>query len=244
MSARPESGVNLAGGAGVLWSPALFATVIHDPMKQSAAESSRSHRITSIEQLESIYGTPASSSLFKEIDHISEHYRAFIEKAPFVTVATCGPEGLDCSPRGDPPGFVRVVDEKTLMIPDRRGNNRIDSMRNLVRDPRVSLLFLIPGINETLRINGRAEIVVDPDLCASFAMQEKLPRSVLVITVERIYFQCQKALVRSHLWDAESQIARSELPSTGKILQALSENAIDGEQYDRDYPERLKRTIY
>ena len=244
MSAWLELGVNLAGGTGVLWSPALSATVIHDPMKQSAAENSRSHRSTSIEQWECIFGTPASGSLVKEIDHISEHYRAFIEKAPFVTIATCGPEGLDCSPRGDPPGFVRVADEKTLMIPDRRGNNRIDSMRNLVRDPRISLLFLIPGINETLRINGRAEIVVDPDLCASFAMQEKLPRSVLVITVERIYFQCQKALVRSHLWDAESQIARSELPSTGKILQALSENAIDGEQYDRDYPERLKRTIY
>ena len=213
-------------------------------MKQSAARNSPPHRVTSIEQLESVYGTPASSSLVKEIDHISEHYRAFIEKAPFVTVATCGPEGLDCSPRGDPPGFVRVVDEKTLMIPDRRGNNRLDSMRNLVRDPRISLLFLIPGINETLRINGRAAIVVDPNLCESFAMQGKLPRSVLVVTVGRIYFQCQKALVRSHLWDAEAQIARSELPSTGKILQALSGNSIDGEKYDRDYPERLKNTIY
>ena len=117
-------------------------------------------------------------------------------------------------------------------------------MRNLVRDPRISLLFLIPGINETLRINGRAAIVVDPNLCESFAMQGKLPRSVLVVTVGRIYFQCQKALVRSHLWDAEAQIARSELPSTGKILQALSGNSIDGEKYDRDYPERLKNTIY
>jgi len=205
---------------------------------------SPSHRVTSTEQLESIYGDPPPTSLLKEIDYISEHYRAFIEKAPFVTVATCGPQGLDCSPRGDPPGFVRVADEKTLMIPDRRGNNRIDSMRNLVRDPRISLLFLIPGINETLRINGRAEIVIDPDMCASFAMQGKLPRSVLVVTVERIYFQCQKALVRSRLWDVEAQIPRSELPSTGKILEALSENAIDGEEYDRNYPDRLKKTIY
>ncbi len=244
MSAWLEPGVNLAGGTGVIWSPALSATVIHDPMKQSAAGIFPSRRVTSIEQLESIYGTPASSSLFKEIDHISEHYRAFIEKAPFVTVATCGPEGLDCSPRGDPPGFVRVADEKTLMIPDRRGNNRIDSMRNLVRDPRISLLFLIPGINETLRINGRAEIVVAPDLCASFAMQGKPPRSVLVVTVERIYFQCQKALVRSRLWDVEAQIPRSELPSTGKMLEALSEGDFDGAEYDRSYPARLKSTIY
>ena len=213
-------------------------------MTQSVTGVSPSRRVTSTEQLESIYGDPPPTSLLKEIDYISEHYRAFIEKAPFVTVATCGPQGLDCSPRGDPPGFVRVADEKTLMIPDRRGNNRIDSMRNLVRDPRISLLFLIPGINETLRINGRAEIVIDPDMCASFAMQGKLPRSVLVVTVDRIYFQCQKALVRSRLWDVEAQIPRSELPSTGKILEALSENAIDGEEYDRNYPDRLKKTIY
>jgi PPOX class probable FMN-dependent enzyme len=213
-------------------------------MDESAAGMARPHRVTSIEQLESIYGDPRTTSLIKEIDHISDHYRAFIEKAPFVTVATCGPEGLDCSPRGDPPGFVRVVDEKTLMIPDRRGNNRIDSMRNLVRDPRISLLFLIPGVNETLRINGRADIVVDAELCASFATRGKLPRSILVVTVERIYFQCQKALVRSRLWDIEAQIPRSELPSTGKILEALSEGGFDGAEYDRSYPERLKRTIY
>ena len=213
-------------------------------MTQSVTGVSPSHQVTSIEQLESIYGDPPPSSLVKEIDYISQHYRAFIEKTPFVTVATCGPEGLDCSPRGDPPGFVRVADEKTLMIPDRRGNNRIDSMRNLVRDPRISLLFLIPGVNETLRINGRAEIVIDPDMCASFAMQGKLPRSVLVVTVERIYFQCQKALVRSRLWDVEVQVPRSELPSTGKILEALSDNAINGEEYDRNYPDRLKKTIY
>jgi len=213
-------------------------------MKPSQANMPPSQRITTIEELEAIYGDPLPRSLAKEIDHISDHYRAFIEKAPFVTVATCGPEGLDCSPRGDPPGFVRVVDEKTLMIPDRRGNNRIDSLRNLVRDPRISLLFLIPGVNETMRINGRAEIVVDPGLCASFAMQEKLPRSVLVVTVERIYFQCQKALVRSRLWDAEAQIPRSDLPSTGKMIEALSGQGFDGEEYDRNYPQRMKKTIY
>ena len=194
--------------------------------------------------MEAIYGEPLPRSLVKELDRISDHYRAFIEKAPFVAVATCGPEGLDCSPRGDPPGFVRVVDEKTLMLPDRRGNNRIDSLRNLVRDPRISLLFLIPGVNETMRINGRADIVVDADLCESFAVGGKLPRSVLVVTVDRIYFQCQKALVRSRLWDPEAQIARSDLPSTGKMLEALSENEFDGEEYDRNYSKHMRKTIY
>ena len=213
-------------------------------MKQPADAASPSNRITSIDALESVYGAPLTRSLAKEIDHISPHYRAFIEKAPFVTVATCGPEGLDCSPRGDPPGFVRVVDERTVLLPDRRGNNRIDSLRNLVRDPRISLLFLIPGVNETLRINGRAGISVDPDLCASFAMQGKLPRSVLVVSVERVYFQCQKALVRSRLWDAEAQISRSELPSTGAMLEALSGNDFDGEEYDRNYPTHMQKTIY
>lgn len=213
-------------------------------MNDSQPKTSAVRPVTSIEELEAIYGEPAPRSLAKELDHISGHYRAFIERAPFVAVATVGPEGLDCSPRGDPGGFVRVVDEKTLMLPDRRGNNRVDSLRNLVRDPRISLLFLIPGVNETMRINGRAEIDVDPDLCASFSMQGKAPRSVIVITVDRIYFQCQKALVRSRLWDPEARIARSELPSTGEMLEALSDGDFDGDAYDRDYPQQLQKTIY
>jgi PPOX class probable FMN-dependent enzyme len=130
------------------------------------------------------------------------------------------------------------------MIPDRRGNNRIDTLRNLVRDPRVSLLFLVPGVGETLRINGRATISVDPDLCASFDMNGKTPRSVIVVTVERVYFQCQKALARSRLWDPEARIERKELPSAGDILQKLSKNDFDGDAYDKNYPERLKKTIY
>lgn len=213
-------------------------------MSRSIADISPTHRVTSAAQLEALYGTPNKTSLIKEIDHISEHYRAFIESAPFVVVATSGPEGLDCSPRGDPAGFVRVVDDKTVLIPDRRGNNRMDSMRNILRDPRISLLFLIPGINETLRLNGRAEIVVDPELCDSFAIRGKAARSVLVVTVERIYFQCQKALVRSRLWSAEAQIPRSALPSTGKMLEALSRGEVDGDEYDRGYPARLEKTIY
>jgi uncharacterized protein len=202
------------------------------------------HRITTQEQLDALYGKPAEAPLIKEIDFISDHYRAFIDKAPFVVLATVGPEGVDCSPRGDPPGFVRVRDAKTVLIPDRRGNNRIDSLRNIVRDPRISLLFIIPGIGNTLRINGRAEISTDPDLGASFAVRGKAPKAVLVVTAERVYFQCPKALVRSRLWSADAQIARSELPSTGEILQALSKGRIEGAAYDAAYPRRLEETIY
>jgi PPOX class probable FMN-dependent enzyme len=200
--------------------------------------------ITTLEQLDALYGTPVQAAVAKEIDYISDHYKAFIDKAPFVVVATVGPEGLDCSPRGDPAGFVRVRDAKTVLIPDRRGNNRVDSLRNLVRDPRISLLFMIPGIGNTLRINGRAVISIDPELCASLAMQGKTPRCVLVVTAERVYFQCPKALVRSRLWSQDAQIARSELPSTGEILEALTNRGIDGAAYDAAYPKRLEETIY
>ena len=203
-----------------------------------------SHRITTAAQLDALYGAPAPRSLTKEIDYISASYRRFIEAAPFVVVATSGPEGLDCSPRGDPPGFVRVRDDRTVLIPDRRGNNRIDTLRNLIEDPRVSLLFLIPGVGETLRINGRAEIVTDPALCTSFEMQAKAPVSVLAVTAERVYFQCPKALVRSRLWSAKAQVPRSELPSSGEILAEITCGRIDGGAYDRAYPQRLKDTLY
>ncbi len=200
--------------------------------------------VSTIVELEAIYGEPLAQSLVKEIDYISDHYRAFIERSPFMVLASVAEEGLDCSPRGDPAGFARVVDKKTVMIPDRRGNNRIDTLRNIVRDPRVSLLFLVPGVGETLRINGRAQISVDPELCASFDMNGKTPRSVIIVTADRVYFQCQKALARSRLWDPEAQIERTELPTAGKILQALSTEEFDGEAYDKNYPERLKKTIY
>src|SRR5712672_3880536 len=155
------------------------------------------HRVTSIAQLEALYGLPAGASMFKEIDHVSAEYRAFIAAAPFFALASNGPEGIDCSPRGDDPGFLPVADPKTLMIPDRRGNNRIDSLRNIVRDPRVSLLFLIPGVSETIRVIGRAAITTDPALLESFVFAGKTPRSIIVVSVESIYFQCAKAIIRS-----------------------------------------------
>jgi uncharacterized protein len=202
------------------------------------------HTVTTVEQLEAIYGHPAGASVWKEIDHINNGYRAFIEAAPFFALSTCGPEGVDCSPRGDDPGFVRVADDKTLMVPDRRGNNRIDSLRNIVRDPRVSLLFLIPGVGETLRVIGRASISTDPTLLDSFIFAGKMPRSVLVVKVESVYFQCSKAIIRSKLWDPSRVIDRSALPSNGTVLAEITKGREGGEEYDRTYPERLKATIY
>ena len=202
------------------------------------------HRVTSVAQLEALYGLPAGAAVFKEIDHVNAEYRAFIEAAPFFALATSGPDGLDCSPRGDPAGFVLVHDEKTLLIPDRRGNNRIDSLRNLVHDPRVALLFLIPGCSETIRVIGRVKISVDPALCKSFVMEGKTPRCVLVVAVERVYYQCAKAIVRSKLWDPATQIDRKSLPSSGTILAGITGGRIGGPEHDRGAPERLKATIY
>ena len=194
--------------------------------------------------LEAIYGEVSPGAIAKEIDYIHPHYRAMIEASPFLVLATVGPEGLDCSPRGDPAGFVRVPDDKTLLIPDRRGNNRIDSLRNIVRDSRVALLFLIPGVGETLRVNGQASISVAPELIEQFPFRGTLPRSVIVVRAERIYFQCPKALVRSELWNPDKHISRKALPSTGTILAEVSAGLVGGEEYDRAYPERLRTTIY
>jgi PPOX class probable FMN-dependent enzyme len=203
------------------------------------------HTITTMAELEAVYSdAPHGPAVLKEIDHINESYRALIAAAPFFALATCGPDGLDCSPRGDPAGFVRVLDDRTLLVPDRRGNNRIDSLRNLIHDPRVALLFMIPGVSETLRVMGRATISTDPELCASFVIQDKIPRSVLVIAVERVFFQCAKAIVRSKLWEAQTKVERSTLPSTGTILAEITNGQHGGPEHDRAYPERVRTTIY
>jgi PPOX class probable FMN-dependent enzyme len=210
-----------------------------------STDGSKSHVISTVAELEALYPDPVyPPAKVKETDRITKAYRALIEASPFFALATSGPGGLDCSPRGDPKGFVRVLDDRTIVVPDRRGNNRIDSLRNLIHDPRVALLFLIPGVSETLRIVGRATISADPDLCASFTMQGKAPRSVLVIAVEQVFFQCAKALVRSRLWDASLHVERSSLPTSGKILAEISGGKLGGEEHDHAYPERLKATIY
>ena len=200
--------------------------------------------LTTVAELEAIYGPANPRSITKEIPFLNEDYRAFVEAAPLIVLATAGEEGLDCSPKGDAPGFVRIIDERTLAIPDRPGNNRIDNLRNIVVDPRVSLLFVIPGVEETLRVNGRGAISNEPDLLASFAVGGKLPRTVILVTIGSVYFHCSKALVRSSLWDPDKFVARSRLPSAGKMLQRLTAGAIDAAAYDREAPAQTQATLY
>ncbi|SMH53124.1 pyridoxamine 5'-phosphate oxidase family protein [Azospirillum agricola] len=200
--------------------------------------------ITDLATLEALYGEPGAPSIAKEVPRLTPGYRALIEASPFLVLATSGPEGLDASPRGDGPGFVRVADERTLLLPDRRGNNRIDSLRNILHDPRVGLLFLVPGVNETLRVNGRAVIDADPDLCGSFAVDGKAPKSVLVVTIDSVFFQCARALLRSHLWDPVAQVPRASLPSTGTLLAEASAGREGGEAYERSLAERIPKTLY
>ncbi|WIY52358.1 pyridoxamine 5'-phosphate oxidase family protein [Devosia sp. YIM 151766] len=202
-------------------------------------------RIISLDQLDALYQpAPAAASTAKIAQSVTPHYRRLIEASPFAALATIGPEGIDCSPRGDKPGFVRIHDDKTLMMPDRRGNNRVDSLRNIVRDPRCALLFLIPGSGTTLRVNGRAYLSIDPAILDSFAVEEKAPRSVIVLDIEEVYFQCARAIIRSELWNPARHVDPASLPSPGQILAAMTENRVGGDGYDQAWPERAKKTMW
>ncbi|MDX7953564.1 pyridoxamine 5'-phosphate oxidase family protein [Lichenihabitans sp. Uapishka_5] len=194
--------------------------------------------------LRALYSAVGEASRVKEVDYLHPVYAAFIKAAPFLVLATSGPVGLDASPRGDAEWLVTILDQHTLLLPDRRGNNRIDSLENILADPRVGLLFLIPGVGETLRVNGSAEILATPALLDRFAVEGKRPRTVLRITVESVFFQCSRAVVRAGLWDPSRFADRASLPSAGDILAALSREAIDGADYDRALPERLRTTLY
>ena len=200
-------------------------------------------RITSLAELDALYGEPVPASLAKVADRVIPTYRALIEAAPFCVLATAGPEGVDASPRGDAPGFVHVEDERTLMLPDRRGNNRGDSLRNLVADPRLALLFLIPGIGETVRVNGTGEVHADGALCGRFAVQGRAPRTVLVVRVAEVFFQCSRAVLRARLWEPESRVERASLPTPGRILAEVSAGRI-GAEYDEGLQERLRANLY
>ena len=202
------------------------------------------HIVRDIAALEALYGEVGEASALKEISYLHPHYASFVKASPFMVLATAGPHGLDASPRGDPAGFVEIVDDKTLLLADRRGNNRIDSLRNILADPHIALLFLVPGIGETLRINGTAEISIDPALLARFTIKDKVPRSMLVIHIESVFFQCSRALIRSELWNPDKHLPRTALPSTGQMLAAVTDQRIDGETYDRELPPRLKATLY
>lgn len=199
--------------------------------------------VRSVAELEAIYGETSEASVIKVSSRLTEGYRKLMQASPIVALATSGPEGLDCSPCGDPGSVMSILDDRTLVLPDRRGNNRIDSLRNIVRDGRVALLFLIPGSNTTLRINGTAEISVDPDLLARLAMEDKLPRSAVVISIGEIYFQCARALMRARIWDRDAWPDAADLPTPGSLMRELKQD-FDSESYDREWPERAKNTMW
>lgn len=199
--------------------------------------------VKTVAELDAIYGETSEASVIKVSDRLTAGYRRLIEASPIVALATCGPEGLDCSPRGDPGAVITIVDDRTLVLPDRRGNNRIDSLRNIVRDGRIALLFLIPGSNTTLRINGTAEISIDPELLESLAMEGKLPRSAIVIHIGEIYFQCARALMRARIWDQDAWPDVSDLPTPGSLMRELKQD-FDSLTYDRDWPERAKNSMW
>ncbi|MBV4476489.1 pyridoxamine 5'-phosphate oxidase family protein [Pseudomonas botevensis] len=200
--------------------------------------------IDSIEALEAIYGQPHERAVRKQIDFLNEDYQAMVRLSPLLVVSSVGIDGLDNSPRGDTPGFVRIIDERTLALPDRPGNNRIDTLRNVLHDPRVSLLFIIPGIGETLRVNGTATISADPELLESFAVNGKPARTVLLVNVEAAFFHCAKAFVRSDAWNPESHVPRSALPSAGAFHKRLNDGQFDAETYDREAPARVQNSLY
>lgn len=200
--------------------------------------------INDISALEQIYGAPGPSSTLKELDHLIPEYRAYIEASPFCALATSGPEGLDCSPRGDRGSVVRILSEKTLAMPDRRGNNRIDSLRNIVRDPRVALMFMVPGSNTVMRVNGRASISIAPDLLEGFIMEGKLPRSVILIEIDAVYFQCARALMRGEVWDPATFVEAETLPTAGQMLAAASQGEVGGKAYDEEWPGRAKASMW
>ena len=216
-----------------------------DPLDPAAFAAASEHTIDTLERLESLLGPLSEASVAKELPRVHPGYRAMIEASPFAVLATLGPGGLDASPRGDPAGFVQVLDDdKTLLLPERRGNNRADSLRNIVADPRVALLFLIPGVGESLRVNGRARISVAPELLARFVVNGKPPQCVLVITAESVYFQCARALQRSRLWDAVPPGTPRPVPTPGALLASITQGSFDGETYDRELPARQQATLY
>lgn len=192
--------------------------------------------------LEAIYGEPGVTSLVKVADHLTDQYRAWVEAAPFCALATIGPEGLDCSPRGDRGQVVTVVDDRTLALPDRRGNNRMDSLRNIVRDPRVSCMFLVPGSNTVIRVNGEAQVAIDAETCEGFTVEGKAPRSVVMVRIREVYFQCARACMRAGLWDVRPDL--TALPSPGAILGAMSKGEVDGRKYDEEWPGRAAGSMW
>lgn len=202
------------------------------------------HQIRSLDELEALFDAPGEAAVRKETDRLVPVYRRLIEASPFYVMATHGAAGLDCSPRGDPAGFVEVLDERHIALPERAGNNRVDSLRNLVEDPRVGLLFLVPGKGETLRVNGRARITTDPALMEQARMRGKPPQCVIVVEIETVFFQCARALLRSRLWDPEARTLAEQTPTAGEMLAGVPESGIEAAAYDEGIDDRQERTLY
>ena len=200
--------------------------------------------ITEVQQLRAMYDKPFERSLLKQLDHIDSVSRRFIAASPFAILATCGPSGLDCSPRGDHPGFVRVLDDKTLLIPDRRGNNRLDSLQNIVENSAVGLIFLIPGVHETFRVNGRARLSADPQLCEQFVVMGRAPKAVIVVTVDEAYVHCPRALVRADLWNPAKFAPQGKVPTIGDLLEAHTGGQVNAAQYDAEAKDLVPKTLY
>lgn len=200
--------------------------------------------IKDIESLEALYGTPGEASIVKVADNLTPKYRALIEASPFFALASVGPEGLDCSPRGERGGAFKIKDDKTIIIPDRRGNNRIDTLRNIVRDGRIGMLFLIPGAGTTIRLNGKAIVTKDPSLLESLLRDGKEPRSAIIVTIEEIYTQCSRAIMRSDLWNSKHFIQHGDIPTVGDVLKEQTQGRIDSVKYDKEWPDRAKKTMW
>ena len=203
------------------------------------------HVIGTVEALRSSYGEPSARAVGKSLDRLDRHCRRFIALSPFVVLATAGADGrVDCSPRGDPAGFVAILDDRTVLLPDRLGNNRVDSLRNVLENPHVGMLFMIPGVDETLRLNGRATLTTDPARLDPLAVKGRTPRSGLLVEVEEVFLQCTKALVRSRLWAEESRVDRkAALPPFGQML-ADHVGLPDGEAVEREIRAKARKTLY
>ena len=203
-------------------------------------------RIETKEELREFYGPANERSVKKQMAKLDEHAKNFIALSPFMVISSATAEGADASPKGDPPGFVKVIDDNTLIIPDRPGNNRVDTMSNIVENNHVGLLFLVPGMCETLRVNGRARITTDPEVLEPHSVRGKLPRSAMIIDVDDVYLHCAKALIRADLWNAEKHIERKSFPSMGQMLsdQIDEEGYDDGEEMNKGIQERYKTGLY
>ncbi len=199
--------------------------------------------VKTVAQLNALYGEPGEASLIKVTDFLTPEYRAMIAASPFLTIATVGPEGLDCSPRGDAGTVIHIESERILLLPDWRGNNRVDTLSNIVRDPRIALLFLIPGSNTTMRVNGTAVLRIDEGMTGRFEMDGKHPRSVIEITIQEVYSQCARAVLRADLWNADKHRDPKTLPTVGDMLKGIKAG-FDGAAYDREWPGRAAKTMW